>query len=492
MMNSSVNNITVFGNGLAGLLCVAKLKKVLPKSVELTYVESLKPNKTDIFFGTVTSPETYDFLLALGISEPDIFLQTNTSFSLGTHYKNWGPANRHWIQSFHRPLPAYNGVAFHHYLTRLNGTNPEPSQLAPYIMSVQASEAGVFAHPPEGKKIPLADIEYGYNFLPENWVKVLTTKMRATSMKWIKADIENVSRDGDNIQSIILSNDETLEAGFVIDALGPSSKLIPPNAASLSYNRPLKAVSSFTASEPLTGVCRVLTATDDGWQSDTPLQNGTHHLAVFTSETETAASQDYDTDNHHSVDVQLGRLMKPWSGNCLALGHSAAIVEPLTPAPALLLQRDIERLVELIPIADNMSVESREYNRRFQADYDHAALFSRAFFVTPEKENSPYWQAASASDLDSKLLNKITQFESRGVPVQYDYEPFTDRDWTQLHFGMGRRPKRYDPLADHISEAQLENRLTQMRSAISSMATKMPPHHIYMAGLLKYLKEKHV
>ena len=60
-----------------------------------------------------------------------------------------------------------------------------------------------------------------------------------------------------------------------------------------------------------------------------------------------------------------------------------------------------------------------------------------------------------------------------------------------LHLGLGRQPERYDPLADHIPDDQLKNRLTQMRGAIEMMAKKMPPHHVYMTGLLKYLKEKH-
>ena len=37
-----------------------------------------------------------------------------------------------------------------------------------------------------------------------------------------------------------------------------------------------------------------------------------------------------------------------------------------------------------------------------------------------------------------KLKRKITQFESRGVILQYDLEPFNNEDWTQIHLGMGR------------------------------------------------------
>jgi hypothetical protein len=59
------------------------------------------------------------------------------------------------------------------------------------------------------------------------------------------------------------------------------------------------------------------------------------------------------------------------------------------------------------------------------------------------------------------------------------------------HFGMGRCPERYDPLADHIPGDQLKQRLLQMKTAVNMMAKKMPPHPVYMSGLLKYLKDNH-
>ena len=472
-------------------MCALKLTRVLPKSVDLTYVEATKSSETDIFFGTVTPPSTYDFLLSLNLTEPDILPATNMSFSLGTQYKNWGPDNRSWTQSFHRPLPAYNGVGFHHYLTRLAAASSDLSEVEPYIMSVMAAKFGVFAHPPEGKNIPLKDMEYGYHFAPEEFCGLLRAKLKMTGVVWVKADVENVRRRGGNIDSVTLSIGETLKPDFIIDALGPKSKLTLANSANCSHGRQLKAVSAFEQKETLKGVCRVLTATDYGWQSQTPLQNGTHHLTVFAPESAAEALESQGTRDDEPFCATLGRLATPWTDNCLTLGHGAAILEPLTPAPILLLQKDIERLVELIPVTTEMTVESLEYNRLFTSDYEHSELFHEAFFMSDSVGKTPYLKAALSFDPDERLTRKIRQFKNRGVLVQYDYEPFNDRDWTMLHLGLGRQPERYDPLADHIPDDQLKNRLTQMRGAIEMMAKKMPPHHVYMTGLLKYLKEKH-
>lgn len=491
MPHATIKKIAVFGNGLAGLLCVAKLVNILPRSIELTYVEAVNPNKTDIFFGTVTPPSTYEFLLGLGITEPDFLPHSHTSFSLGTRYKNWGPQNREWIQSFYRPLPAYNGVGFHHYLTRLRTSAADLSKIEPYIMSAQAADSGVFAHPPEGKKIPLADVEYGYHFLPEEWCSIFSTKIGNSSIKHIKADVCSVSRQGDSVQSVSLSNEQSVQADFFIDALGPQSKLANPDAETHSLGRYLKTVSSITPTENIEGVCRVVTGADFGWRSETPLQNGTHYLTVYDADSEAEALEHHGNSEAVPIEVSLGRSVQPWFGNCVTLGHGAAIIEPHTPAPVLLLQKDIERLAELIPVTDKMTVESREYNRRFHADYEHAEMFSRAFFDTMGTKTAPYWNAATAKVIHDNLEIKIGQFKSRGVLVQFDYEPFCQQDWTMLHLGMGRDPVRYDPLADHIPEDQLKNKLEQMNKAIKTMARKMPPHHVYMTGLLKYLKDKH-
>ncbi|GGX57128.1 tryptophan halogenase [Litorimonas cladophorae] len=485
-----LRKIAVFGNGLAGQMCVAKLVQDLPQNIEVVFVESPTPSGEDIFYGTVTSPSSYDFLLNIGITEPVLLPQTNTAFSLGTRYVNWGAERRNWTQSFHRPLPIFNGVPFHHYLTRLRNASPEMSDLDAHIISVQAANKGVFAHPPEGQKTPLADMEYGYQFMPSAWRDLLSETLKQTRVSRVSADVVSVERDGNQIKSVTLSDGKLITAEFFVDCLGPTSKLKHADAKYPS-NRHLMAVSSVTPSTNLGDVCRSLTAKHYGWKSETPLQTGLHRLTIYEPDSEPAALADHAGFDGPPVKMPIGFVDTPWAGNCLTLGLGASALEPLTPAPMMLLQRDLDRLVELIPVSADMKVEAREYNRRFTDDYSHAALFHAAFFTSQPLEDSAYHQAAAAHPLPDKLLAKIEQFKTRGVMVQYDYEPFSQEDWTQLHIGMGRVPSRYDPLADRVSEGQLKNKLQQMSGAIDMVTSKMPPHHIYMSGLLRYLKEKH-
>ena len=487
-----LKHIAICGAGLAGTLCAATLAHLLPDEIKLSFVDIPGSDETDTFFGNVTSPAIYDFLLGIGITEPELLPTTNTAFSLGTQYINWGANKRSWIQSFHKPLPIFQGVEFHQYLTRLRRIAPEAKTQNlythdRYIMSAHAARGNVFAHPPEDKKTPLHNMEYGYHFSPKDWCELLSRHLKNSRITKLNGDIRSIERTEGRISSITLSDGRSVEAELYIDCTGFKSKICH---SKIQSDRHLKAASSFISEDKTGNICRQLTGTDYGWHSETSLQNGRQCLTVYDLASEKAALTAHGKQDISPVEATLGRLEQPWQGNCLAIGHSAAVLEPLTPAPMMLLQRDLERLVELIPHTENMNVEAREYNRRFTEDYSHASIFQRGFFEDESPGKSAYWKAAIIEPINQKLENKITQFHSRGTSVQYDLEPFFKEDWIQQHFGMGRTPRRYDSLADRANEQQIMQTFSQLRMANEALAMKMPPYHIYMKKLLEYFRKK--
>ena len=487
MSNHNVKHIAICGSGLAALLCAAALIKTLPPDINLSLLDIPGSDETDIFYGDVTSPSTYEFLLKIGIIEPELLPNTNTAFSLGTRYNNWGQKKRSWMQSFHHPLPTFHGVEFHHYLSRVRGFSAETAELESYIMSAHAANKGVFVHPPEDKKSPLFTMDYGYHFSAKDWRKFLLSHIENSPTSILNGDLQNLDRVNGKIISITLTGNQKLEADFYIDCTGSNSKI---NQSTIKRERQLRAVSSLIAQSETRGVCRELEGAGYGWISKSALQDGLHKLTVYEPTSEKIALNAHGQPDNPPVQTTIGYSNQPWQGNCLALGHSAAVLEPLTPAPLMLLQRDIERLMELIPYNEDMHVEEREYNRKFTEDYEHSSIFQRAFFENNSQEKDPYWQAALANTKSLKLDTKITQFQSRGNVVQYDFEPFCKEDWIQQHYGMGRLPRRYDPLANRAVQQQLVETLLQMRAANETLASKLPPHHIYMKKLLEYFRKK--
>lgn len=487
-----IHKIVICGSGLAAQISVIAFSHLLPSNVEIVHVETEDHNQTDLFYGSVTSQSIYNFLLKIGISEPEILLNTQTSFSLGTHYMNWGPKNCNWVQSFHAPLPLFNSVGFHHYLKRNQNHASAALNIEDYIMSVQAAKKNVFAHPPSGKNIPLASVEYGYHFRPKEWCAFFASRKDPKRVESFKHEIETVTMTDGKICKLLLKNGPSIEADLFLDCTEQGILISKISNEDVKGKRRLGALASFEENKNPDRVCRTLKGDDSGWHSETPLRSDLYKLSLFAPEDKDNVQKAHEFSEISYIDTTLHQRLHPWTGNCVALGHSASILEPLTPAPIMMLEQDIERLLELLPVTETMAVEQREYNRRFKDDHHYASNFQRAFFETDTAPNNEYWSAAQMTPAHETLKTKIAQFKNRGILVEYDYEPFNAQDWVMMHLGMKRTPKRYDRLVNSIPEDQMDQKLQQMKKAIAVMAEKMPPHHIYMSGLLKYLKEKHV
>jgi tryptophan halogenase len=258
MAGSFPHKIIIYGDGLAGQLAATALLKALPKETDIILLGTQADAKTDIFYGSVTSPSIYDFFLSLGISEPEVLLNTSTSFSLGTQYEAWGADNRSWTQSFHTPLPLFGTVGFHHYLKRLSNAASKPFALSDYIMSVQAAEKGVFAHPPEGQKIPLATVKYGYHFHPFEWVEFLSQRLKPSRIKEKKGSVKELNIENGRIISLTLADGQQIDSDLVIDCGGQDSiisqALSETNAHHWQGQRRLKASVKVEPSDAMESV----------------------------------------------------------------------------------------------------------------------------------------------------------------------------------------------------------------------------------------------
>lgn len=489
MNNSSIKNIVICGNGLAGALSALAISKALPKTTKLTLIDTLCTHEKDIFYGNITSASTYAFLLNLGISEIEVLTQTNTSFSLGTHYNNWGEEKNTWYQCQHQPLPVLQGVMFHHYLTRISAKDQDYSEIGPYIMSVCAAKNGVFAHPSQDPKSPLKNIEYGYHFQPKELRKLINKKLDGLNIKIEKGSIETADKSDGKIRSLRLSSGATISGDFFIDCTDGNSK-INEKMSMLGNSQTLEAAEHTVPSNQISDACRRVHGSFDNWTSKIFLQDKLHTLNITNVSDKIDRESKYLTSNSKGTIVKTGFVEKPWRQNCLRLGLSAAILSPITPAPIMLLLKDIERMLELIPISHDMKVEGKEYNRRFREDYIHASAFENALKSTQTIIRNESFDNKIEELIYEKLKRKIVQFKSRGVILQYDLEPFNNEDWTQIHLGMGRVPDRYDPLADKIEENQLIGILENIKLANNITISKMPPLKKYMTGLIKYLRNK--
>lgn len=485
-VQAPIFHIAVCGGGLAGYMTAAALCRHLPATYQITHIAAEATPPADILYGNVTAPSAYAFNLSCGVTEPALIRQSSTAFSLGTQYEMWGGEGRAWFQGFQLPLPILKGVPFHQYLTRQGEFDLEP-----YLASSLVARRGAFAHPPEQPAHPLSRVEYGYSLDATAYMGLFAAAVDAARVGVMRAGITEIEPGPEGIGALRLSDGQRVPADLFIDCTGPDALLLTLLGARhlvdrRSTDRQLGAVMNQSPSEQLGPAMRALTGRPFGWQSVTALQGATARLTVFAEDDEALALAAHGVAPDVAARAVPGRQAQAWIGNCVAIGQAAAVIEPLTPAPLMLLQADIERLVSLIPMSRDMAMECREFNRQFENDTDHADLFHRALFATTPMAGSSYWEAAH-SQPNPKLDRKLTQFLSRGVLVSYDLEPFTPEDWTILHYGMGRRPRRSDRLTDQVPEHEVKRYLADMRAGIAAMAKSLPGHQAYMSGLKNFL-----
>lgn len=484
---SPIEHIAIVGSGLAAHMTAAALSHQLPPSIRLTIVNIGDTSGTDLFYGSVSSPTAYAFNLAAGLSEPTLILESDTAFSWGTKYVRWAGGSRSWIQCFHLSLPVIDGVLFHHYLAQQGD-----AQLDRYLVSAAAARKGVFVHPPQrpdpsGQQL-LARAEYGYQFDPACYARLFQSATDGTRVRQTEGALSEVQFGESGVASIRLADGPAVEADLYIDCTGPEASLLSSLGSGFMGTRRLRGAMTKKPVAQLGPPVREVSPRDYGWRAETPLRGSTARLTVYDPEAGTEALADHGDAPEISAEVTIGRRTDAWSGNCVGIGHAARVVEPLTPAPLMLLEGDIERLLSLIPFSREMSVEQREFNRRFVEDHEHAELFTRALFETDGLPDTPYWRTARAEPVGEKLARKLELFEDRGFLVAYDLEHFHPEDWTILHYGMGRRAARHDRSADRAPPAKVQAYLAKLKREVDKTVEGLPSHAAYMAELSQYLK----
>lgn len=483
MVDKPINSILVCGHGLAGQMTLTALSHNLPDNIQIIYLNLKDTQSFDQLYGSSLRPTAYNFHLKLGVTEPNLLQAGKTCFSYGTGYKNWG--GKSWIQSFHLPFPIWDKTPFHHYLMQRN------ERLEPYLISALAAKTGVFAHPPRDAKSPLSNAEYGYHICPDDMTNLLAHKGVPSNVAIINGTLKHITHGkGNKITSIALESGQIISADLYIDCSGPEAKLL---SAVGSTTQSLQSHSAFMNNIPIDKLgppMSIVEAYSFGWQSNTPLNGSVNRLTVFNSGSESDAhmSHGYDPDIHLSFST--GRRQRAWAENCVGIGQAATVQTPLTAVPLMLLHRDIDRLLELIPITDDMDIERREYNQRFDDDCENMCLFQDALFASDGLPTGSFWDEIRNKPKNPKLTRKLTQFESRGYFVSYDFEGFNQEDWTILHFGMGRRSKRYDLKIDQVDQVNTLKRLTSLRTACETIVKKMPPHDNYISNYLNYLEKR--
>jgi tryptophan halogenase len=78
------------------------------------------------------------------------------------------------------------------------------------------------------------------------------------------------------------------------------------------------------------------------------------------------------------------------------------------------------------------------------------------------------------------LTQKLELFAASGRVGRDADDLFRDASWVQVMLGQGIMPADYDPMADQIAPAQLDEFLANLRNVIARSVASLPTHEDYL------------
>ena len=477
--------VVIAGAGVAGAMAAAALGRSLPAA---RYQVTVARTRGDALalgpFGAVEAGlgAMRAFHALVGLDEAAL-VAAGASFSLGTAYSGWSAAT--YFAPFGDIGATLHGAAFHQIVARLRAAG-EQLRLADYSIAAVMAQAGRFTHPAEDAATPLATFDYGYHLPQEAYAAALLAIARRHHVGFAGGTVAAAECNSEGeIAALRLDDDSRVEGDVFIDASGPAGLVmgaLPGDrwqnwAQWLACDRALHA--AVPASAPPAPYAHVA-AHRAGWHRSIPGRVAVGQAMAFSSAfmSDAQAADVFGADGTHGPvhRFEPGRRARPWSGNCVAIGASAALLEPTAPMALDLVRSAVERLLELFPTCREMRVEAREYNRLAEAELDRTRDFAILRYKCNGRVGEPMWDAARSMAVPPEVEAKLALYESRGRVNLLDGDRFEEADFAALLDAHGVRARRYDALADAVPVAVLKDQLSRMRAAMLQAVAPLPLH----------------
>lgn len=487
----------IVGGGSAGWIAAACLAHALRGRGRVRLVESDEIGIVGV--GEATIPPIQFLNSLLGIDEREFIRETQATFKLGIHFRDWTRLGHEYVHPFGPYGRTIDAVGFHNFWLRLQA-NGDATNLADYSLATVAALQGKFATPPPNVP-PEAVLAYAYHFDAGLYARFLRRYCEGRGVERIEGKIVSVKQRPEDgfITGVELDRGELVEGDFFIDCSGFRGLLIEQTLGAgfeewsrwLPCDRAL-AVPCESVS-PLTPYTRS-TARTAGWQWRIPLQhrigNGHVYCSSFIKDDEAADILLANLDGKALADPRplrftAGRRKKAWVKNCVALGLAAGFMEPLESTSIHLVQTGVFRLLALMPVDDHDQASADEFNRLTQDEWEQIRDFLILHYNATERTDTPFWDYCRNMQIPDSLAHKIELFRNRGRVARYDGQLFQESSWVAVFLGQGVWPKAYDPLADVPPLDQVRKMLGEIRGFTSQVVSGMPLHERFIEANCK-------
>jgi tryptophan halogenase len=488
-----LSRVVVAGRDADLWLCVNAVSRALgPVGVHVVAIElptRLHPSRV-----SATLPPLEAFHAKLEIKESALLRATGGSFSFGQNIV----AGSGRVPNFFHAWGAYgapiDGSAFFpcwlkaaHY-----GLNVSLHSFCPTAVAAQNGRMLL----PDDSTSAFGRTDYGYHLQTMAYIGYLKSISATLGVNIYEAQNVDVERqEGGSIAALIIDGSLRVEGQLFVDATGEDAILIGQSLGVpstywrqyFSVDRVLTArAPAFTSTPPFAEIrtARV------GWTALHPNRVATGVVHAFSNslltdeaalESASAASGAKLADvSFHSANPCI--RSRVWEGNCVAVGGSACILDPVHDADLHALQLGVVHLLSLFPVTEQFAAERAEYNRIMRSYYERMRDFQCAFYALAPFDGE-FWQQARDQAVPQPLSHKIATFRARGDVAPMEDETFLPESWQAMFTGLGVTPEGWPPATDRLSPDVIKAGFRRTLEFIKGKVLEQPTHDDYLDSI---------
>lgn len=451
------NNLVIVGGGTAGWLTALYAKKIFPEE-NIILIESEKIGILGA--GEASTPHIIDILDFLEIPTSEIVKNTGATIKSTAKFTNWSNIENdyfyHPFAYFVNDASEFNGYfetfvintnLYHLFAYSKNKSMSDyclinklcDNNLVPFIKNEKENvRNNIFKYDQIG--------DWSLNFDASMLAKYLRSIAESRGVKRIEGTVQDASlSDNGNIEKIILSDDQVVEADFVFDCTGFARFFIGKKYGSkwISYKEYLptnKALPFFLDLENDKQIPPYIEATamDYGWMWKTPLQHrygcgyvfDDSHISIDQAKVEVENRLGFEVDVPKIFSFEPGCYEEIWINNCVAIGLAAGFLEPLE---ATSLYQTIKTLKYFFANKNNILTNNESIKNKFNEIYREES-FSIVEYIywhyVTNKDNTVFWKDFTKNNKTPELISSILEITKERAP------DFTDFFYKSTMFNM--------------------------------------------------------
>ncbi|MFT5838325.1 MAG: hypothetical protein ACI9UT_000817 [Flavobacteriales bacterium] len=497
-----LRKIIIVGGGTPGWMTACLMVHQLVQSgTAITLIESKEMSTVGV--GEGITPFLKEIFDLLNIPEAQWMSACNVTYKCGIGFPDWSTE------------PQYESY-FHPFYSDLDG--PLAKQFFDLCDARRAGE-NVYAHPDDffvastfaqQNKAPVSGtispekLVYAYHFDAVLLSQFLRRHALQLGVHHIDDKVTNVIQNTKgNIALLQTQNSGQLRGDFFVDYSGFGGLLIQKTLGEelVSYKKHLFNNSAVAIQTPLEvtnplSSYTVSKALRCGWVWQIPLANRYGNGYVYSSDyldKEQAEQELRDVlgpaaqgQKALHLHWQPGGIEQHWKRNCLAIGLSQGFLEPLEAPMLFVVQKSIERFIELFTQCDFSDQKQDDYNKEINAMIDGTRDYLQAHYKLNSRQDTQCWRDNRDNTALSNTLTAIlnTWFEGGSLDLTLHQNmhklAYLKTSWYCLLAGKGR-------FTDTLKQPKtnLTNQSVAAKFEIAKITASFHDHKQYLQQLFE-------